>query len=79
MPIADHISNVSDVTLQAPGLFSQLATGRFWPLADPENWSFAVVKASALEKSATLSLRLPKLNRKTSALPSEADIQLILP
>jgi len=25
----------------------------------------------------TLSLRLPKLNRKTSALPSEADIQLI--
>ena len=33
MPIADHISNVSDVTLQAPGLFSQLATGRFWPKA----------------------------------------------
>jgi len=26
----------------------------------------------------TLSLRLPKLNRKTSALPSEADIKLIL-
>jgi hypothetical protein len=24
---------------------------RFWPKADPENWSFAVVKASALEKS----------------------------
>jgi hypothetical protein len=27
------------------------ATDRLWPKADPENWSFAVVKASALEKS----------------------------
>ncbi len=24
---------------------------RFWPKADPEIWKFAVVKASALEKS----------------------------
>ena len=43
MPIADHISNVSDVTLQAPGLFSQLATGRFWPKADPNFLQFLAV------------------------------------
>jgi len=33
-----------------PG-FSYLPSVRFWPKADPENWSFAGVKASALEKS----------------------------
>ncbi len=31
--------------------FFFVANVRFWPKADPENWSFAVVKASALEKS----------------------------
>ncbi len=28
-----------------------VTTVRLWPKADPENWSFAGVKASALEKS----------------------------
>ena len=40
----------------------------YQPKADSENWSFAVVKASASEKSGQLSPRLANLNRKTSAL-----------
>jgi len=35
-------------------------------------------KSVRFREKRTLSLRLPKLNRKTSALPSEADIELTL-
>ncbi len=34
--------------------------GRFWPKADPENWSFAVVKASALPSEPDIQLVLVK-------------------
>ena len=33
MQITDQSLNINDVTLQAPGLFSQLATDRLWPKA----------------------------------------------
>ena len=33
------------------GAGNELLNVRNWPKADPENWSFARVKASALEKS----------------------------
>jgi len=42
-----HIFDRSIAALPAVAVLSD----RFWPEADPENWSFAVVKASALEKS----------------------------
>ncbi len=49
-------------------------------LAESGTWKleFRRGKSVRFGEKRTLSLRLPKLNRKTAALPSEADIQLIL-
>jgi hypothetical protein len=49
-PVENLFSCQHNWLLILPILFTSLNVC-FWPKADPENLSFAVVKASALEKS----------------------------